>query len=841
MLKISMQFLWHRRKRLTLLLAVIILSLSLLLVIEPLFDQAEQEIRETYLARYGGHHGAILHLDAHKKELLEQKRGRIEIAYFQNYGSWAQAETGWALTLGWFSEEAIEMGHLRLLEGRFAQNADEIVLEQNAVKYSCPAGTQLGDALTFEKDGDQLQLRLVGILADYVGNWDAAWGTDVIPGYNDFPKGLLCERAGKGQTGALLYFPGVQPIKALDELLALSGELNGDHTVFHNDIVTNEKLCYFPEEGIFQSFRAFKGMVMIAVLTGTAMILLVVLGMYAGEFKKSYHTLYLLGAGNRTAGKVYGLQCLLILLMAIPLALLLAQLFAWCYSDLAIFYGANFLWPGLALLLMAVFMGFSFRTQLAPLAKQSLSRTRRGKGAKPVDYCGRLTTMLSSSFMQSNFRKVAAVLCVIAVLIASFGIAAIYSAQFQEDNMFWQNDFGISNNIGAVIYVNGTALHSYKENVFSLQQGLELYSVPGIEEIYATLAVDASIVIPHSGSSYWNQFHETSWEWKVDGIEGFPIADVTILTDENWNFFVKIIPEAAEEGYLAAYPDLPLEQMKREGSAALVLPPVGEAHYDTLEVDGELAFGRLSYPDDMNLSQVRETPEVLQYSEYALPIAYISEEERQTGLDKNYFSKPTVLIAQQTAEESPLVKGYLGFMIFLKEDISEAEYAEVEQKLAEMGAGVSGATIYSLREDRAQHMQLMEVVNFSLAMILIVFGIFAMIAIYSALYMTILQRKRSLAIYRALGLRWRTLTLAMLLELLFYWLVAILAAFVIGVLVFHFVWHIGNFFHMEKGMPLIRTLLIALAAGIPLNGAIVWSLQRGIYDQSVYEAMRFGE
>lgn len=127
----------------------------------------------------------------------------------------------------------------------------------------------------------------MGILADYVGNWDAAWGTDVIPGYNDFPKGLLCERAGKGQTGALLYFPGVQPIKALDELLALSGELNGDHTVFHNDIVTNEKLCYFPEEGIFQSFRAFKGMVMIAVLTGTAMILLVVLGMYAGEFKKS--------------------------------------------------------------------------------------------------------------------------------------------------------------------------------------------------------------------------------------------------------------------------------------------------------------------------------------------------------------------------------------------------------------------------------------------------------------------------------------------------------------------------------------------------------------------------
>ena len=46
----------------------------------------------------------------------------------------------------------------------------------------------------------------------------------------------------------------------------------------------------------------------------------------------------------------------------------------------------------------------------------------------------------------------------------------------------------------------------------------------------------------------------------------------------------------------------------------------------------------------------------------------------------------------------------------------------------------------------------------------------------------------------------------------------------------------------EQSIP-SRTYIfrIALAAGLPLNGAIVWSLQRGIYRQSVYEAMRFGE
>ena len=167
------------------------------------------------------------------------------------------------------------------------------------------------------------------------------------------------------------------------------------------------------------------------------------------------------------------------------------------------------------------------------------------------------------------------------------------------------------------------------------------------------------------------------------------------------------------------------------------------------------------------------------------------------------------------------------------------DYAALEAKVKEIALSNPGSVVYSAREEREQNQKLMRIVNLSLNMILAVFGIFTAIAIYSALYMTILQRKHSLAIYRALGLRRRTLTLAMLLELLFYWLVAILGAFVISLTIFHFTWHISNVPYMAA--PLIRTLLIALAAGIPLNGAIVWSLQRGIYDQSVYEAMRFGE
>ena len=72
-------------------------------------------------------------------------------------------------------------------------------------------------------------------------------------------------------------------------------------------------------------------------------------------------------------------------------------------------------------------------------------------------------------------------------------------------------------------------------------------------------------------------------------------------------------------------------------------------------------------------------------------------------------------------------------------------------------------------------------------------------------------------------------------------MLAILGAFLLGMLVFHGIWDIRNFFYLQMGLPLMRSLVLALLAGLPLNGFIVWSLQRNIYSESVYAAMRLGE
>ena len=838
MFRVALQFVKKHWKSSLLLLIVFSFSMALLLLTRPLFDRAEQQIRAAYEARYGGHHGAILHLDAEKMQKLQDSKA--DAAYFQTYGSWRQAETGWQLTLGWFSEQAVAMGNLRLLEGRFPAEQDEIALEQNAVLFCCPEGTACGDVVTFEKDGQTRAFHLVGILADYVGNWDAVWGETVIPGYNDFPKGLLIEQGMPSQTGALVYFPHVPALEALDQVIALSQELNGGEEL-GDDIVLNQKLCYFPEEGIFQSFRLFRGMIAAAVFVGVMLSSLLILKVYLREMQQSYRMLYLLGSGQVFVGKLYFLQCLGVLGIAILVALGLAQGFLWMLGDGSVLYAANLLWPGVTILGIAGLMLLAFRVQIVPMATQSISRGKRNKKTRGTD-AAKTMGILLDSFVHANFTKVLPVLCVIAVLVASFGIAGIYADQFREEAEVRLPDFSLNINYPGYIRAAGYSIHAYKENVFDLEKMLALYEDPDIAGLEERFLIDASWVVPTGRSAYWNHFAGTAEsDMTEDSLPELPQEGCAVLGEENWNFYVKVIPEGEEAAYLQAYPDLPLEAMKKQGSAALILPPVETLHYDAVKTGDMLRFIRRAYPDDLSLPEVMRQPEALQVEEQLVPVAYITEEVREIGKDRLYSHRPTVLLTQKTAVESGFVRGGEQLFLTLREGISEEGYARVQKKLRELGAGVSGASIYSLREDREQNRQLMQVVELSLKMILGVFGVFAVIAIYSALYMTILQRKRSLAIYRALGLpRWK-LVVAMLLELFFYWLLAILGAFVVGVLAFHAIWDIRNFFYLRMGLPLMRSLLLALVVGLPLNGFIVWSLQRNIYSESVYTAMRFGE
>ncbi len=861
MLRIAKQLIKHKQKSSLLLIGIIALSLALMLVIGPMFDTAKAQIFDAYASRYGRQHGAIFYLDAAKIEMLRQKEEELCYALFANYGKWTLSETQQEVTLGWFSDEALELGKLHLVEGTFPQAEDELALEQNAVRYKCPPETKVGDLLEWEQDGVQKQFRLVGILANYVGNWESFTDDSLIEGLNDFPRGLLGKQSdpAKETQGALLYFTHYDTLREDPPFSALSRELN-QTTDFTYDYVVNDPLYYQVEMAVMQPFASFRLLMLFVVLLGGSMILFVSLGLYIQRFLNTYYMLFTLGAGKREVGKLYAGQCLLLLLAGAVLGIGCAQGIAWIYGavygvQLQIFTLRNFLWPAVALMAMVAFAGLAFCLSVCPLAEKSMSQRKQQKVKGTLPFSRHLIRSLSEDFVHSNFKRLIPILVLIIFLVGAMGIAGVYSGQFQIRSPY---EFAFSVSASAYsssVQVYPFEISSWKNNLFPIRQSEELQNVPGVLHVQYQNYAGASMVIPVERSAYWGQFtaeneNEVYGEEKftAEAVIGAPTQGVTVLTNEHLNYAITILTQENLAEYQAAYPDLPIERMREQGGVALILPPivsedltVPDISYDTLQEGDLLRFGYLDYGEEVSFSQVCKNPSLLTYREQQYPICYITETPKETdrGYRRVQTERPTVLILEETNAENPLVKGRIHLFVVTEGEISETDYAVLEAKVTQIALDNPGSSVQSAREEREQNEELMRIVNLSLGMILGVFGIFSVIAIYSTLYMTILRRKRSLAIYRALGLpRWK-LAMAMLLELLFYWLLAILLAFVVGMIAFHAIWHIANLPYM--GMPMMRVLVLALLAGLPLNGFIVWSLQRNIYSESVYAAMRLGE
>ena len=859
MLRIAKQLIKHKQKSSLLLIGIIALSLALMLATGPMFDTAKAQIFDAYATRYGLHHVAFFYLNTEKIEMLHQRED-LRYALFSNYGQWRLPETQQDVTLGWFSDDAVELGKLHLLEGEFPYTADTIALEQNAVQYKCPAGTKVGDILEFEQDGVQKQFRLVGILANYVGSWDSFADDSLIEGVNDFPRGLVGKQETPAQEtqGALIYFAHYDTLRKDLPFVTLSKELNqGSGSEY--DYILNDALYFQVEQAIMHPFASFRLLMLFVVLLGGSMILFVSLGLYIQRFLNTYYMLFTLGAGKREVGKLYGGQCLLILLAGTILGIGCAQCLAWIYDaiygvQLQIFTLRNFLWPMVALAAMTGFAGLAYRLSIYPLAEQSISQRKRQRVTKVMPFSRRLIFSLSEDFVQVNFKRLIPVLVLITFLVSAMGVAVVYGEQLRIHPSY---EFAFSVSASAYsssVQVYPFEISSWKNNLFPIRQSEELQGMPGVLSVRYENQAGASMIIPVERSAYWGQFTAQNeaelygGDWfSAEAVAGAPTQGVTVLTNENLNYAITILtPENLAE-YQAAYPELPIEQMREQGGVALILPPivsedptVPDISYDTLQIGDILRFGYLDYEKEVPFSQARKDPSLLTYRERQYPICHITETPKETDYGYRIIqtNRPTVLILEETNAENPLVRGRTHISIVTPGQISEEEYAVLETKVREIAFSNPGSSVTSAREEREQNQKLMRIVNLSLGMIMGVFGIFTVIAIYSTLYMTILRRKRSLAIYRALGLPQKKLGLAILLELLFYWLVAIMIAFVLCMIGYYKSWYSGNAIELA---PLMRVLVLALLAGLPLNGFIVWSLQRNIYSESVYAAMRLGE
>ncbi len=779
----------------------------------------------------------------------------------KNYGGWQIINASANITLGYFDETAFSLGRLRLLEGRLPEADDEVVLEKNAVLYKCKKGTGVGDRLPLASGGAEKEFTIVGVIADYTGYWDTFVNESVVAGYNDFPQALTTDQAlgsNESNMSCLLYLKRYNIFE--NPIWNLVNSAEGGGQEYYDNYFDNSLLYMRVVEEKLGSFRKFQQAFRYAILGGACLTAFAALALYLNNYKRGYSLLYMLGASRRYAGGVFGVQCVLTVLAAIPAGGLLAFLFSLLTRallgpgvEMRVFTPENYLWPAIVLALGACFMALRFRQVLLPLHETSLSELKESQTPPQMIVEKRFLPALTSHFLRSNFMKVAAVLLMLSVLVTALGIEQVYMGELKDwDSATINPDFEIES--GDHGFTARTfqpfVVTNVGESVFSFEDVMKIRSMEGVRDTWEYLNIaDLALVIPAKEDPYWGSFASRSPSFSFDEptaavIRGTP-KDVIVLNG-SWAFEVRVIEEDTLAWYRETYPDLPFDYMREHNAVALFLPPYGEEDSapknDLLQMGGQVTFGRLKIAEGALFSQVSTNPSLLSYEETSREIAYIANEGFRgrgsvSGRKDNVYqlSCPTVFMWSKTAEELSL--GQFGVNIYLEDDISESAYTAIEEQIRETIAANPNSRVYSKREDQAQHNQLATVLNTSLLLLFSVFGGFTLLAVYTALSMALLRRKRSLVIYRAMGMRRRTLFAAILWELLFYWLFAILLAFAISMAVFAKAW--GWIVLPEIGAPMMRVLVYSLLAGVPICLLIVGRLLRSVYSESVYSAIRF--
>ena len=168
-----------------------LIGISIVILCLFILSSAEADIYGFYADRYGKQHACFFDLDETDEELLKGTP-YLDIGFFANYGLCETADGKTEFTLGYYSKEATELGHIRLVDGRWPETQEEIVLSESLVRYSSEEPS-IGDVISVSIQGKELKLTITGIMGS-LDSWETSYVDPVQAGYNDYPNGVISSR-----------------------------------------------------------------------------------------------------------------------------------------------------------------------------------------------------------------------------------------------------------------------------------------------------------------------------------------------------------------------------------------------------------------------------------------------------------------------------------------------------------------------------------------------------------------------------------------------------------------------------------------------------------------------
>lgn len=841
----------HRKKNTFLYVFLLILIFSLIFTILPLFNSIIDTLHESSVAKYGNYDFVLYDVSDEDISTVntELKNYAIKkVGLFDNYGNWKIAGSNQTITLGNFDKNALDLSCIRLLEGHMPKNESEIALEQN-IQFHLAGSPQLGDEISILIDGQSVTYIISGILSNYVSFWDVPQDSVLVKGVNDLPQGFIHENSltVSPKKGAIVNCGG-------DSFLGghIARELDIDYSINSNTDGARE--------GMIQPLKTFRNLFMIIVIFGIFLALNLGLNLYIESYQTTYTTLYQLGAEGEYPFYLYVCQQFWALIFSTPFGIFVAWVFSIFVSPIIgsrinIFAGDTLILFASTIILVFCFVLYKFYRKIYRKRAASLSIVKSKKKLIQLQIGRNFSWALATNFMDIALKKVIPLLLLIALLFSTIGFTQVYFQENLESSFALTID-DTSNMRYPDFTIDTAQFHSYgtleilkinldKNRVMEKNVVQNLYQEEGIEYVrvldYAYN--QATFLVPRINDPYWvdqdiTQYMDTEMGYVSSNIKGAP--DIKDYFAAYHDFFV--IDDEVRQAIFAAYPDkAEIIQTLDENEVILFLPPrENGVENKTYKVGDNLLFGELEYEDDFFAAW--NDPSLLTYKEHRLVIKDIVPETfgfEIAGMHESSYG-PIILVSEETFLNHDLFKGIQRFDVFLDSTISEEGYINVEEEVRKIGMSYNNSSVFSRKEQAAQDIHFVTIINTALVTMLLFLGIFVIACLAIVLYMTLLQRKQSIAMMRAIGMPRRTLSRAIFMEVCMY----MLYCFVISVAVYFLMMYLifGVFF--STSVSIANTLLMMRSLGICIIGMlficslVIHFLLNSIEKESISMAMR---
>ena len=880
MFKQAFSMTFYRKKQALIVILVIALVMFLLLSISSVFSAVQDSTFLAAMEEYGAFHCIYYALEEQHFAQLREIASIKEMGILENYGNYPLCDAAANITLGRFDETALSLSKLKLLEGHWPQQEGEIAVEKH-VLYQMPAGAGLGSTLRVQTPRGEAVYTICGVVKDYRGKWSVP---DYIQeGVNDLPTGFIYNGQGLDESpvkSAMLYF---HTLKMQDDPFSLEAYVYhqqlglGNNGVDVFNFKSNENLYSHVQGGRLRMSLWYEKYFVLLTLAGAGLILYGVLFGYYRNFREMSYALYTMGAPKHTMGGLLLLNSLILCLPAAGLGLGGAAILSVVMqnsigSRLPLLQKA---WQvGIGVLAVVLVAGVYYLWKLRPLYGRNYSargeeKRRWRKKEKEAEQIGRhLQIALAAHHVQRNWKRLVAPLLVAAVLLT---MVFCIQWEMRQTTAGWIREIPTLSSMAAKGWAEAdygpyvlSALHQF----FDGQRIDQIASLPGVWEVYKGYNSNACLVVPRGQGDYWEIFLQNN---PGGGFSFHDPSEIAAIPQEQratgLGFGFEVLNEQEQQWLQRAYPELEVQKLLADGQAILFCPPIDELYFET---GNEIHFGEEHYSSipggvvyndaikagdalllawlesDLPLNEAVLKPDQIRYCEAQLPLSAVINEpfymERAYSTVEGAYGL-TILLSEETARQVEYINGVFNFNVYMHEDISEAEYAAVEEAFGRIAYSISGTNNYSSREEEAFWQKMQYAHKMTFGILCVVLGGFILTSLVSTLYGTLLQRRRMFGILRANGLRRRQLFGMILAELLVYWMGMGVLCYIIGLRGSYLfsVKVIGVYMEAVDLWSLAGNIGVILLGALAVFAGIAWLLTRRVWKQSVSEVIRFAE